>query len=77
MSFAESSQGIPHLKDEIFTLIFTSNEFDELERIPRDSIQRPERAIELLEQGHFSVPEEIKQKIFQLYMDRLFAYLVN
>ena len=67
MSFAQSQQGIPHRKDEIFTSIFASNEFNELENIPRDSLQRPLRAIQLLEQRHLSIPEETKQKIISLY----------
>jgi hypothetical protein len=67
MSFAESRQEIPHRKDEIFVSIFSSREFDELERIPRDSPERPLRAIELLEQRFFTISEETKQRIIQLY----------
>lgn len=67
MSFAESKQSIPHRKDEIFTSIFTSEEFDELEKIPREFAERPLRAIELLEQRFFLISDEIKQRIINLY----------
>lgn len=67
MSFAQSRQGVPHRKDDIFTSIFTSREFGELEKIPRDSPNRPLRAIELLEQRFFPISEETKQKIIRLY----------
>jgi hypothetical protein len=66
-SFAQSRQKLPHRKDEIFTSIFTSREFDELENIPRDSQNRPLRAVELLEERFFSIPDGTKQKIIQLY----------
>lgn len=67
MSFAQSRQGVPHRKDDIFTSIFTSREFGELEKIPRDSPNRPLRAIELLEQRFFPISEETKQKTIRLY----------
>jgi hypothetical protein len=67
ISFAESRQGIPHRKDEIFISIFSSREFDELDTIPRDSPNRPLRAIELLEEHSFFIPEEIKEKIIEVY----------
>jgi hypothetical protein len=67
MSFAQSRQGIPHQKDDVFTSIFTSPEFDELEKIPRDSPNRPLRAIELLEQRLFPISQEMKQNIIRLY----------
>ena len=67
MSFARSRQGVSHRKDNIFTSLFASREFDELEIIPRDSPKRPLRAIELLEQRFFPISEETKQRIVQLY----------
>ena len=67
LSFAESQQGVPHRKDEIFTSIFTSREFDELEDIPRHSQNRPLRAIEMLDERFFRIAEETKQKIVELY----------
>ena len=67
MSFAKSNQNIPHRKDEIFTSIFTSKEFDELDKLPRDSQDRPRRAIEMLEERFFPIGEEIKQRIIKLY----------
>lgn len=67
LSFAESRQGVPHRKDDIFTSVFTSREFDDLERIPRDSPDHALRAIELLEQRFFLVSEETKQSIVRLF----------
>lgn len=66
-AFAKSEQGIPHRKDEIFASVFTSKEFEEIERIPRDSQERPSRAIELLEQRFFLIPQEMKEQIISLY----------
>lgn len=65
--FAKSRQGIPYRKEEIFLSIFTSKEFEEIDSIPPDSNRRSARAIELLEERYFPVPEEIKQKIHRLY----------
>ncbi len=67
MVFAESRQGLPHRKDDVFTSIFTSREFDELEGIPRRSLERPLRAIELLEERFFPITEKMKQRIIELY----------
>ncbi len=67
MAFSKSEQGIPNYKDEIFTSIFTSAEFDELEQIPHNSSQRPIRAIELLEERFFTIPDVMKQRIQELY----------
>lgn len=67
MSFAESRQGLPHKKDEIFTSIFTSREFDEIEAIPRNSPARALRAIEILEERFFRINEQIKARIIELY----------
>ena len=67
--YAEVKQGLPHNKDDIFLSIFTSKEFAELQGIPIDSPQRPARALELLEERFFQVPEETKERIIRLYQD--------
>jgi hypothetical protein len=67
MYLAMDKQGIPYRKDEVFTSIFTSREFDELGSLPADSGARATRAIELLEERFFPVPEKIKRKIHILY----------
>ena len=67
MSFATSQSGIPHKKDEIFAQIFSSMEFEELEQIPRNTTRRPLRAIELLEQRFFTISDQTKERIMQLY----------
>jgi hypothetical protein len=67
MGFAKSVQGIPHRTDDIFLSIFRSAQFDELEKIPRDSPQRPLCAIELLEKHFFQIPQETKERILALY----------
>jgi hypothetical protein len=67
MSFAESRQGIPHRKDDIFISIFTSREFDEIDAIPRNSPNRALRAIEILEEKFFRINDQTKAKIIELY----------
>ncbi|UCG12675.1 MAG: hypothetical protein JSU72_19720, partial [Deltaproteobacteria bacterium] len=67
MHLAMDRQGIPHTGVDVFTSIFTSREFEELDSIPPDSGKQATRAIELLEERFFPVPEEIKRKIHVLY----------
>ncbi len=55
--------------DEVFVQIFMSRDYQELETLPPNSINRAERAIEILER-RFTVPEETKHKIYRLYYER-------
>jgi hypothetical protein len=65
--YSKSLQGTPFEKIEIFLSIVTSKEYRELEALPEDSSVQGVRAIELLEQEFFTIPEELKQKILQLF----------
>ena len=67
-AFRHRNHEIPHERDEIFLSIFSSSEFAELEKIPIESIERPRRAIQLLEQG-FPVPDHVKQQIYRWYKE--------
>jgi hypothetical protein len=67
VGLAMCRQSVPYRRDEVFTSIFTSREFEELDSMPPDSDERATRAIELLEERFFPVPEEIKRKIRVLY----------
>lgn len=67
MSFAFSKTKIPHRKDHIFARLFTSPEFDEIEKINRNSPERPLRAIEILEENYFTISEQLKERIIKLY----------
>ncbi|OGO32850.1 MAG: hypothetical protein A2Z03_06145 [Chloroflexi bacterium RBG_16_56_8] len=61
--------GLSFREDEIFSNLFSAKEYAELERIPPESLDRPKRAIELL-QPAYDVPDQLKEKIFQLYKER-------
>jgi hypothetical protein len=50
----------------IFLHIFSSKEFAELRNLPDNSVERASRAVQLLEE-HFSIPDELSDKIFRLY----------
>jgi hypothetical protein len=67
--YAEVKQGLPHNKDDIFLSTFTSKELAELEGIPIESPQRALRAIALLEERFFQVPQEMKERIIRLYQE--------
>lgn len=64
---ALSKQEFPHKKDEIFLSFFSSSDFDKLEKIPRDSLDRPLQAIKWIEERHFQLPEKMKKRIIDLY----------
>ena len=63
------ARGLSFREDEIFSNLFSAKEYAELERIPPESLDRPKRAIELL-QPAYDVPDQLKEKIFQLYKER-------
>lgn len=52
----------------LFHGLFDQSEFDELERFPKGSLGRGDRAVELLEK-HYEVPDELKNKIRRAYTD--------
>jgi len=52
----------------LFHGLFDQSEFDELDRFPKGSLGRADRAVELL-QAHYGVPDELKNKIRRAYTD--------
>ncbi len=67
MTEADTKRGLINRKDEMFTSFLSAHEFDELESIPRNSLERPLRAIEMVEKKGFKLPEDLKQRIIELY----------
>jgi ribosomal 50S subunit-recycling heat shock protein len=67
--YSKSQQSTPFKKSEIFLSIVTSKEYRELKVLSEGSFEQGIRAIELLEQEFFAVPEELKQKILKLYKE--------
>lgn len=59
---------MPHERDGIFLSIFTSDEFAQLDTLPTDSLERPQKAIELLQQ-HLPVSEELGELIYRWYRE--------
>jgi len=57
---------MPYRGEEIFSNIFTKRQYDELNELPFGSSERGERALKLLQQS-FPVPDDLAQKILELY----------
>lgn len=68
----KNRENMPYRGEEIFSMVFTIKEFNELQKFPPGSLKRGEYAIELL-QNYTLVPDELKTKIMQLYKEPAFS----
>ncbi len=57
----------PLRKEDVFLYVFSSQDFDVLEKTPPDSFERAEKAISIVE-SYFPISQELKDKIKALYI---------
>lgn len=62
---------MPYRGEEILAGILSSQELEELDQFAPSSVERASHAVQLLEK-HYSVPDDLKQKIMVLYQEPSF-----
>jgi hypothetical protein len=64
----QNKDNMPFRGEEIFHMIFKPKDFEEISKIPAETPNRVQRAIELAEM-HFAIPKEVRQKLILLYQE--------